>query len=201
MHKITNLWKFELYWSSKLRDYNEQKKNTLSHEVVCFQMITSETSNSKSEVSKSNSWKMTSFSKTIILQRKLFLTMFYTINSSPLLVTNYIFYANNYFEWLPIVSTCKLDAVDQSATIHYILPYWLVLWHHTLLSHYYRFWLKINSGSSWNRALGVLKVSNGSRLTTDSPNLAVCIRSLHIKKLFRMCDCPQFMSDLENPPI
>ena len=29
MHKITNLWKFELNWSSKLRDNNE-RKNTLS---------------------------------------------------------------------------------------------------------------------------------------------------------------------------
>ena len=26
MHKITNLWKFELNWSSKLRDNNEEKK-------------------------------------------------------------------------------------------------------------------------------------------------------------------------------
>jgi hypothetical protein len=26
MHKITNLWKFELNWWSKLRDNNEQKK-------------------------------------------------------------------------------------------------------------------------------------------------------------------------------
>ena len=27
MHKITNLWKFELNWSSKLQDHNE--RNTL----------------------------------------------------------------------------------------------------------------------------------------------------------------------------
>ena len=26
MHKITNLWKFELSWSSKLRDNNERRK-------------------------------------------------------------------------------------------------------------------------------------------------------------------------------
>ena len=37
------------------------------------------------------SWKNTSFSKTMLLQRELFLTMFYTINSSPLLVTKYSF--------------------------------------------------------------------------------------------------------------
>ena len=48
--------------------------------------------------------EISSFSKTTVLQREPFLTMFYTINSSSLLVTNYIFYANNYFEQLPIVS-------------------------------------------------------------------------------------------------
>ena len=40
-----------------------KEKTPLSHEVVCFQMLDFETSNSKSEVSKSNSWKITSFSK------------------------------------------------------------------------------------------------------------------------------------------
>ena len=68
-----------------------KEKNTLvapwSHEVVCFQMLDFETSNSKSEVSISNSLKITSFSKTMALQKKPFLTMFYTINLSPLLVT------------------------------------------------------------------------------------------------------------------
>ena len=51
----------------------------MSHEV--------ETSSSKSEVSKSNSWKITSFSKAMALQREPFLTMFHTINLSPLLIT------------------------------------------------------------------------------------------------------------------
>ena len=50
-------------------------------------MVDFETSSSKSEVSKSNSLKITSFSKTMSLQREPFLTMFYTINLSPLLVT------------------------------------------------------------------------------------------------------------------
>ena len=62
------------------------EKMPLSHEVVYFQMLDFETSNSKSEVSKSNSSKITPFSKTTSLQRVLFLTMFYTINLSPLLV-------------------------------------------------------------------------------------------------------------------
>ena len=44
-----------------------KEKNTLvapwSSQVVCFQMLEFETSNSKSEVAKSNSWKISSFSK------------------------------------------------------------------------------------------------------------------------------------------
>ena len=67
-----------------------KEKNTLdtplSHEVVCFQMLDFETSNSKSEVLKSSLLKITSFLKTTPLQRELFLVMFYTINLSPLLV-------------------------------------------------------------------------------------------------------------------
>ena len=55
-----------------------KEKTFLSYEVVCFQMLDFETSNSKSEVSKSDSWTITSFSKTVSLQREPFLTMFYT---------------------------------------------------------------------------------------------------------------------------
>ena len=88
MLKITHLWKFELNRSMKLRDINEKKKKqgVVSQRVVCFQMLDFETSSSKSEVSKSNSWKFAPFSKTMLLQRMPFLTMFYTINLSPLLV-------------------------------------------------------------------------------------------------------------------
>ena len=57
------------------------------------------TSKSNSEVSKSNSWKFTSFSKTTLLQREPFLTMFYTINSS-IACYQVSFYAKNYFEYL-----------------------------------------------------------------------------------------------------
>ena len=49
-------------------------------------MLDFETSISKLEVSKTNSWKITSFSKTMSLQRELFLKTFYTINLSSLLV-------------------------------------------------------------------------------------------------------------------
>ena len=64
-----------------------KEKTPLSHEVVCFQMLDFETSNSKPEVSKSNSWEITSFSKTMLLQWEPFLTMCYTIKLFPLLVT------------------------------------------------------------------------------------------------------------------
>ena len=64
-----------------------KEKTPLSHEVVCVWMVDFETSNSKCEVSKSNSHKITSFSKTMSLQREPFLTWFYTTNLSPLLVT------------------------------------------------------------------------------------------------------------------
>ena len=67
-------------------------------------MLDFETSNYKCEVSKSNSWEITSFSRTKSLQRVQFLTMCYTSNLSPLLLTKR-FYANNYFEQQPIVST------------------------------------------------------------------------------------------------
>ena len=50
-------------------------------------MLDFETSNSKPEVSNSNSLKITSYWKTTSLQREPFLTMFYTINLSQLLIT------------------------------------------------------------------------------------------------------------------
>ena len=77
-----------------------EEKTPLSHEVVCFQILDIGTSKSYSEVLKSNPWKITSFSKTMILQREPVLTMFYTctINSSYYLLPSKLFNANNYFE-------------------------------------------------------------------------------------------------------
>ena len=59
-----------------------EEKTTLSHEVVCFQVLHFGTSKSNSEVSKSNSWKITS-------SRKLYVTSegAISVNSSPLLVS------------------------------------------------------------------------------------------------------------------
>ena len=68
-----------------------KEKTPLSRAVVCFQMLDFDTSISNSEGSKSNTWKTIYFSKTTLLQREPFLTMFYTIISSPLLVTKYVF--------------------------------------------------------------------------------------------------------------
>ena len=96
MHKITNLWKLSSIGHRNC-EIIMQEKTPLSHEVVCFQNLDFDTSNSKSEVSKSNSWKITSFSKTMSLQREPFLTMFYVI--TPL--TNILsFY---WFRWYVLV--------------------------------------------------------------------------------------------------
>ena len=80
------------------------EKLPLSHEVVCFQMLDFGTSNSKAELSKSNSWKTTSFSKTTLLQEP-FLTI--VLYYQPLPITHYQmrYYANNFLEQLPTVST------------------------------------------------------------------------------------------------
>ena len=51
------------------------------------------------------SWQITSFSKTTLLHRELFLTMFQTINSSALLVTKYGFMLTIILSISPIVST------------------------------------------------------------------------------------------------
>ena len=97
-HKITNLLNFEVNWSLKLQNNNERKTPS-SHQVVCFQMLDFETSKSHSELSKPNSWKITSFSKGYF-RGSCFSQCF--ILSTALKVS---FYANNYFEELPIVST------------------------------------------------------------------------------------------------
>ena len=50
--KRKKMEKFELNWSSKLRDITMKEKTPLSHTVVYFQTLDFETSNPKSEVSK-----------------------------------------------------------------------------------------------------------------------------------------------------
>ena len=102
MHKMTNLWKFELNWSSKLPG-NKLIKTPLSHEAVCFHMLDFTTSNSNSEVSNSNS--------KIFEQNFVFLKNYVTSEGAvshnvlyyqqlSISVARYrvSFYANNYFE-------------------------------------------------------------------------------------------------------
>ena len=87
MHKITNLWTFELNWSSKLRE-NDERKNTLVGRICVL------SDRNKRLLARSRllfQWEITSFSKLLLLQREPFLTMFYTINSSPMLVTKSVF--------------------------------------------------------------------------------------------------------------
>ena len=98
MHKITKLWKFELDWSSELRDNNERKKPALLHQVVCFQMLDFETSISKLEVSKSNSWKITSFPKNYVTSEGAVSHNVLYYQPLPITSNQDRFYANNYFE-------------------------------------------------------------------------------------------------------
>ena len=75
-------------------------------------MFDFKTSNSKSDVSKSNSWKITSSWKLRYFRGSRYLQCF-ILSNQPLLITRYHvrFYANNYFEKLPIMSTAFKDAI------------------------------------------------------------------------------------------
>ena len=78
-----------------------KEKTPLSHEVVRFQMI-SRPQDSKSEVLKSSSWKI--LENYITSEGAISHNVLY---HQPLPITRHQvkFYANNYFESLPIVST------------------------------------------------------------------------------------------------
>ena len=92
MHKITNLWKFGLNWSSKLQENNE-RKNTLVAQIVCFQMLI-KASGLKSFIFE---WEITSFSKTVTSEGAVSHNVLYY---QQLSIARYqvSFYANNYFE-------------------------------------------------------------------------------------------------------
>ena len=104
MHKITNLWIFFSSISGRSFEIIMKEKKPLSNEVVCPQTLDFVTWKSNSEVSKSNSWEITSFSKTTVFQREPFLKLFYTI-ILPITCYQLRFYVNKYFEYLPTVST------------------------------------------------------------------------------------------------
>ena len=86
-HKMTSLWKSGLNRSSKLRE-NDERKNTFVGRICVL------SDRNKRLLARSLllfEWEITSFSKTTLLQRESFPTMFYTINSSPVLVTKSVF--------------------------------------------------------------------------------------------------------------
>ena len=97
MHKITNQWKFEVNWSSKLRD-NIEKKIPLSHVLVCFQMLDFENSKPNSEVTKSKAWKITAFSKNYVTSEGAASHNVLYYQTLPITRHQEGFYANNYFE-------------------------------------------------------------------------------------------------------
>ena len=89
IHKLTNLWKFELNWSSKFGE-NGKRKNTLVGQMCVL------SDRNKRLIARSLNILVGSylFSKTTLLQRESFPTMFCTINSSPMkwmLVTTSVF--------------------------------------------------------------------------------------------------------------
>ena len=86
MHKITNLWKFELDWSSELQDNYERKTKLVTGSCVLW-MLDFENSISKLEVSKSNSWKITSFSKNYVTLEGAI--SHYVLYYQPLPITRY----------------------------------------------------------------------------------------------------------------
>ena len=75
-----------------------KEKTPLSHEVVCFQMLDSETSKSSSEVSKSNSSKNVFFLENYVTSEGA--VSHSILYYQQLHITRYQvrFYASNYFE-------------------------------------------------------------------------------------------------------
>ena len=84
LHKITNLWKFELNRTSKLRDNNE-RKNPCHTKLCTFRWLISRPQVLNLRSRNQIRWKLLLSRKTMVLQREPFLTMFYTTNLSPLL--------------------------------------------------------------------------------------------------------------------
>ena len=98
MHRITNLWKFELSRSSNLRDNNERKKHSCHTKLCAFRWLIS-----RPQVLNLRSWnqirgKLLRSRKLRHFRGSLFSQCFIPSSSSPLLVTKRGFYDDNYFE-------------------------------------------------------------------------------------------------------
>ena len=97
MHKITNLWKFELNWSSKLRDNNGRKKHPCHKKLCAFRCLISRPQNlilrSRNQIRGK-----------LLLSRYCFTSegavSHNVLYYQPLPITRYQvrFYANSYFE-------------------------------------------------------------------------------------------------------
>ena len=87
MHKITNRWNDLSSIDCRSCEITMKEKTTLSHEVVCFLKLDFETSNSKSEVSEIKFMENYFLLENYVTSEGAFLTMFCTINLSPLLIT------------------------------------------------------------------------------------------------------------------
>ena len=105
-HKKTSLWNCELNCSSELRE-NDDRKNTL---VGWIWVLSDRNKRLLARRFLLFYWEITPFSKSMLLQSEPFLTMFYTINSSVMLVTDsvfkLIFVLSNYQTCTFPLSTC-----------------------------------------------------------------------------------------------
>ena len=81
-HEITNLWRFELDWSSELRDNYKRKKHCCHTKMCAFRCLIL-----GPQVLNLRSQNQICGKVLTPLQREPFITMFWTTNLSPLFVT------------------------------------------------------------------------------------------------------------------
>ena len=104
MHKITHLYKFELNQSSKLRDNNERRKHPCRTKLCAFRWLIS-----RPQVLNLRSQNQ--IRGKLLLSRKLWhfrgnrFSQCFIPSTSPHYSSVRKVYVNNYFEYLPIVST------------------------------------------------------------------------------------------------
>ena len=82
-----------------------KEKTPSSHEVVCFLMLGLDASNSKLEVSKSNSWENYFYLDNYATSEGALSHNVLYYQPLPITCNQERFYDDNYFEKLPIVST------------------------------------------------------------------------------------------------
>ena len=87
MHKMTNLWKFELNRSSKLRDNNERKKHPCDTKLCAFRCLISRPQNLSLRSRNQIHGKLLLSRKLRHFRGSRFSHCFYNIDSSQLVVT------------------------------------------------------------------------------------------------------------------